>query len=134
MNGVGWLRIAAVLGAAGVFIGAFGAHWLEKFPGVSSFSSEQLTKSREWLETGVRYHFYHTLALFGVGVLATLKPDVNLASPAIAFLVGILIFSGALYVMTVSQIRVLGAIVPIGGVAFIVGWVLLAIKVGNLKL
>ena len=133
MNGITWVRIAAILGAAGVFIGAFGAHWLEKFPGVANFTSEQLTKSREWLETGVRYHFYHALAILGVGILAIVRPDANLSSPAIAFLVGILVFSGALYVMTVTQIRVLGAIVPIGGVAFIVGWVLLALKVGSLK-
>ncbi|EIM76441.1 hypothetical protein A3SI_10544 [Nitritalea halalkaliphila LW7] len=74
------------------------------------------------------YHFFHTLALLLVGAVALIRPERALGGVAIAFLLGILIFSGSLYVLAVFNLPFLGAITPFGGVAFIVGWVLFALK------
>ncbi|MBV7336237.1 DUF423 domain-containing protein [Chloroflexi bacterium TSY] len=111
--------IASILGGLGVALGAFGAHALE------GRVEERLL---EVFETGVRYHFYHALALVIVVVALDRWPESNL--PSIAgwlFVVGILVFSGSLYLMTFTGIRWLGAITPIGGVAFIAGWICLAL-------
>jgi uncharacterized membrane protein YgdD (TMEM256/DUF423 family) len=111
--------LASILGGLGVAFGAFGAHTLE-----SRLSAELL----ETFETGARYHFYHALALIGVVVAIGRWPNTNL--PVIAgwlFVAGIVIFSGSLYLLALTGIRWLGAITPIGGVAFMVGWVCLAL-------
>ena len=122
MSGPVWIRLAGLLGAAAVVIGAFGAHGFEKFPGISELSAPELAESREWLETAAKYHMYHALAILGVGVVMTSRPDIKLNASGFAFFLGILIFSGMLYVMAFTHAR-LGAIVPIGGASFIVGWV-----------
>lgn len=113
-----FFALASILGGLAVALGAFGAHALE------NRVEERLL---EVFETGVRYHFYHALALIAVVVALNMWPTSNL--PAIAgwlFVAGIVIFSGSLYLMTFTGIRMLGAITPIGGVAFIAGWVCLA--------
>ena len=114
MSGPVWIRLAGLLGAAAVVIGAFGAHGFEKFPGISELSAPELAESREWLETAAKYHMYHALAILGVGVVMTSRPDIKLNASGFAFFLGILIFSGMLYVMAFTHAR-LGAIVPIGG-------------------
>lgn len=112
-----FLLIAAVSGFLAVAIGAFGAHGLK--PHLTS-------EAMGWFETGSRYHFYHTLAILAVALLA--KGDSKLWNySGWAFLLGILLFSGSLYVMAVTGIRVLGAVTPIGGLAFLAGWGLLAV-------
>jgi uncharacterized membrane protein YgdD (TMEM256/DUF423 family) len=126
MSGSRWIAISGILGALAVLIGAFAAHWFEKFPGVSSLTAEQLEESQRWLETGVRYHFYHTLAILAVGLLEASSPDPKLNVAGALFVAGILLFSGLLYVMAITHLRILGAIVPIGGLSFCAGWVLLA--------
>jgi uncharacterized membrane protein YgdD (TMEM256/DUF423 family) len=79
-------------------------------------------------EIGVRYHFYHALALLGVVAVISRWPESSLAVWAgWLFVVGILIFSGSLYILAFTGIRWLGAITPIGGVAFIGGWICLAL-------
>jgi uncharacterized membrane protein YgdD (TMEM256/DUF423 family) len=111
--------LAAILGGLAVALGAFGAHALE-----GRVDSRLL----EVFETGVRYHFYHALALVAVVVALGRWPSSNL--PTVAgwlFVAGILIFSGSLYLMTFTGARWLGAITPIGGVAFISGWICLAL-------
>jgi uncharacterized membrane protein YgdD (TMEM256/DUF423 family) len=71
----------------------------------------------------VNYHFYHTLALFGIGVLASVKPGwKGISFAAWSMVLGILIFSGSLYVLSLTGITWLGAITPLGGLAFILGW------------
>ncbi len=108
------LRIAALLGALAVGLGAFGAHGLK----------DLLVRNQTaaiW-EKAVFYHFIHAVMLF---VLATRVP-LRLC-PWFSFLAGIVIFSGSLYVLAVTNARWLGAITPIGGVSFIVGWVCLAV-------
>lgn len=114
-----FFALASILGGLAIALGAFGAHALE---------DRVEARLLEVFETGVRYHFYHALALVAVVVALTLWPTSNL--PTIAgwcFVAGIAIFSGSLYLMTFTGITKLGAITPIGGVAFIAGWVCLAL-------
>lgn len=111
------LRIAACLGAAAVLLGAFGAHGLRE-----RLSAEMLTI----FEVGVRYHFYHALALLAIGLApATVWKTYRLAQAAWAWCFGILVFSGSLYLLAITGLRWLGASTPIGGVALVAGWVLL---------
>lgn len=109
--------LGALFGALGVGLGAFGAHGLR-----SMLSPEDLAT----FEIGVRYQMYHALALLAVA-WATTQWDASTATVAgWAFVTGIVVFSGSLYVLVLTGQRWLGAITPIGGVAFIVGWALLA--------
>src|SRR5512140_1676128 len=114
MNQVLGLRIAAVAGMLAVALGAFGAHGLKEV-------LDRHGTAAIW-QTAVFYHFIHAVMLF---ILANRVP----ASWGAwyAFLVGILIFSGSLYLLAVTGERWLGAITPLGGVSFIVGWVWLAV-------
>lgn len=113
-----YIKLAAVLGALAVGIGAFGAHGLE--PVLETYNRV------DTFETAVKYHFYHTLAILLVGILLAFGNGHKLLrASAWSFLLGILIFSGSLYVLSVTNITWLGAVTPIGGVAFIVGWILL---------
>jgi uncharacterized membrane protein YgdD (TMEM256/DUF423 family) len=100
-------------------LGAFGAHALR----------DRLTDSLlATYETGVRYHFYHALALVAVVVAIQRWPNSNL--PVIAgwlFVIGVVIFSGSLYILAFTGLRWLGAITPIGGVALIAGWLCLVL-------
>jgi uncharacterized membrane protein YgdD (TMEM256/DUF423 family) len=112
-----FMLLAALFGGLGVALGAFGAHALS---GV--LDARMLAN----FETGVRYQMYHAFALVAVVVAIMRWPGVSL--PVIAgwlFVAGILIFSGSLYLMAWTGARWLGAITPIGGVAFIAGWALL---------
>jgi uncharacterized membrane protein YgdD (TMEM256/DUF423 family) len=106
-------RIAAGAGFLAVALGAFGAHTL-------SALLARLDTTHIW-EKAVLYHFIHALMLF---VLADREPLRR--GPWFCFLIGILVFSGSLYVMAVTNLRWLGAITPIGGVSFLAGWAWLA--------
>jgi len=119
------LIASGIVGALGIVIGAFGAHSLPKL--LKDLQPEELAQRQAWLETGVKYHMYHAAALLAIG-LAGQRAEANFSPSAIAWLCGILIFSGCLYAMTMTVIKVLGAIVPIGGVAFIVGWVMVIVS------
>ena len=124
MNGKTILILAAISGALAVGLGAFGAHGLEAL----------LTQNGrlDTFQTAVTYHFYHTLLLLGVGILAYVKPQWKGYSAITWFvLVGICFFSGSLYVLSLTGITWLGAIAPIGGLAFILAWaslIYLAVK------
>lgn len=101
-----------------VVFGAFGAHALR---------GRLDDHAMGIFETAVQYHFYHSLALLGVGVIALSQPQtVMLKSSGWLFFLGILIFSGSLYVLSITGLRWLGAITPLGGLAFIGGWACLA--------
>jgi uncharacterized membrane protein YgdD (TMEM256/DUF423 family) len=115
-----FLSLGSISGALAVMIGAFGAHGLK-----DKLSEKMLANYM----TGVEYHFYHTIALLIVGVIALHYPTRPLAASGWAFTIGILIFSGSLYVLAMTGITKLGAITPIGGLAFIIGWILLAAAV-----
>ena len=106
----------AVAAFIAVALGAFGAHSLK-----SKISAEML----EIFEVGVRYQMYHALALLAVAWAITRWPEVNLNSAGWCFIAGIVIFSGSLYLLSFTGARWLGAITPIGGLAFLVGWAIL---------
>ncbi|MCA9943876.1 MAG: DUF423 domain-containing protein [Anaerolineales bacterium] len=112
-------KLFVLLGAAfmvlGVGAGAFGAH------GLSSYF-ERFPNLEATFETAVRYHIYHALALFAAAWLADKWPTSLTTWAGYLFLAGIVIFSGSLYLLVLTQKGWLGAITPIGGVAFIAGW------------
>ena len=103
------LRIAALLGMLAVALGAFGAHGLRDI-------LNQNATAAIW-EKAVFYHFIHAVMLF---VLAQ-RPEVRLG-PWFSFFIGIVLFSGSLYTLALTNLKVLGAITPFGGISFIVGW------------
>ncbi len=118
-----FMILASLNGALVVALGAFGAHGLK-----SRLSPEMMAV----YQTGVTYHLYHTLALMAVGLIALHTPDSAWVKGAgWCHLAGILLFSGSLYALTLSGMRWLGAITPIGGTAFIIGWILLAVAVAK---
>lgn len=105
-------RVFSILGFFGVALGAFGAHALK-----NKVTSDDV----EIWKTATLYLFVHVLA----GLFAVSKEN---KGAAIAFLTGTLIFSGSLYALVLTQVRVLGAITPVGGVSFMVGWLFLVLK------
>ncbi|VGO22865.1 DUF423 domain-containing protein [Pontiella sulfatireligans] len=113
-----FLSLGSISGALAVMIGAFGAHGLKE-----KLSTEMLAIYK----TGVEYHFYHALALLAVGLVAMHFQSKLLTASGWAMTAGIVIFSGSLYALSISGVKVLGAITPIGGLCFIAGWVLLAL-------
>lgn len=114
------LMLAAGLLALAVAAGAFGAHALK-----AHLSAEML---QTW-ETAVDYHFYHALGLLLIGVLSAALPGMPLKWPAILLIAGVVLFSGSLYALALSGIKVLGAITPVGGLSFIAGWLVLLVIV-----
>ena len=114
------LMTASALLALAVAIGAFGAHGLK-----SHISAEMM----QVYKTGVEYHFYHALGLLFIGLLSISMPSGLLNWSAILLTIGIILFSGSLYILAVTGIKWLGAITPLGGVSFIVGWILLFVAV-----
>ena len=115
-----------ILGGLGVALGAFGTHWLQDAVQRWGLEPEEQTKRLEIWEVAVRYQMYHALALLALGVLATRANDRCLGWSAKLLLVGVIIFSGCLYALVLSGIKMLGAIVPVGGTCLMVGWMLLA--------
>jgi uncharacterized membrane protein YgdD (TMEM256/DUF423 family) len=116
-----FLIIAALYGACGVMLGAFGAHAL----------SARLAGGLATWQTAVTYHLIHALALLGVGLwLRVAMADASLHLPLTlagwSFVAGVLLFSGSLYVLALGGPRVFGPITPLGGIGFIIGWLALA--------
>lgn len=115
------LSIAAISGALAVGLGAFGAHALKaKFEASDRISTYQ---------TAVQYHFYHTFALLAIGILLYEIQSSLLNYSAYMMIAGIFLFSGSLYALCFSGVRWLGAITPVGGLFFILGWLFLLIGV-----
>jgi uncharacterized membrane protein YgdD (TMEM256/DUF423 family) len=121
-----WIFVASVLGFLAVALGAFGAHALS-----SRFGDYE----KGLWQTAVQYHLAHAILLFAYGCALNLSDRSTLTAIAseghyhlvgALFAGGIVIFSGSLYALALSGVRVLGAITPIGGVCFLVGWALLA--------
>jgi uncharacterized membrane protein YgdD (TMEM256/DUF423 family) len=128
MSSVGVIRWGACLAALGVMLGAFGAHGLEDWLVKLGYESD-LTKRLDWFQTAVKYHLIHAVGMIVVGLVIEHREASKILRLAPAFLLaGIALFSGSLYAMTVlsDQFRWLGAITPLGGLSFIVGWLLLA--------
>ncbi len=113
-----WLGVGAGAGFLAVIAGTFAAHGLDQ-----RLTPEML----EVFETGVRYHMYHALAIV---LSAVIRDKVTGGLPTVAaaaFLVGILFFSGSLYLLAVTEARWLGMVAPVGGVSFLVGWGVLVV-------
>ncbi len=108
-----FLLIGAVYGLLGVALGAFGAHALR-----SRLSPEMLAV----YHTGVEYQFYHAFALLAVGLLALQRCPPGLPLAGWCFAAGVLLFSGSLYLLALTGTRWLGAVTPLGGLLFLVGW------------
>ncbi|MEM9087495.1 MAG: DUF423 domain-containing protein [Cyanobacteria bacterium P01_F01_bin.53] len=114
-----FFAIASILGALSVAGGAFGAHALKGTLTDSALSS---------FETGIRYQMYHAIALLVVAVLMGQYSEAKgLVTTGWCFIAGIILFSGSLYGLTLGGIKAFGPITPLGGVAFIIGWGLLAL-------
>ncbi len=111
---------AAISGLLSVALGAFGAHGLKS---VLSDSSLDVYK------TAALYQITHSLALLLVGIMLYQLPTAQLLKASgLSFIIGIVLFSGSLYILSITNIKILGAITPLGGVAFILGWAMLAVS------
>jgi len=121
----GFLMLAAFFGFTGVALGAFAAHGLK-----NRLSTEYLAI----FHTSVTYQLVHTLALLGVALLAAQIPGRLINWAGAAFAVGILLFSGSLYLLTLTGISKLGIVTPFGGLAFLAGWFLLGLAAWRLQL
>jgi len=108
-----FLLLAALAGFTAVAFGAFGAHALR-----NRLSPDMLAV----FETAVRYQMYHALALFGTGLLAARMGGWLIMAAGWFFAAGIVLFSGSLYALAVTGVTTVGAITPIGGLAFLIGW------------
>jgi uncharacterized membrane protein YgdD (TMEM256/DUF423 family) len=106
-------RAAAILGFLGVALGAFGAHALKD-------RLHQIPEGVEWWQKATLYHLVHAAAM-----LATGREDGRASAATWSFAAGIVLFSGSLYAMALTDARWLGAVTPVGGVAFLAGWLLL---------
>jgi uncharacterized membrane protein YgdD (TMEM256/DUF423 family) len=115
MNDTMAVRLAALMGFLAVALGAFGAHGLKEV-------LTQHNTAAIW-EKAVFYHFIHAVMLF----LLAQRPPVR-TGPWLSFFAGIVIFSGSLYLLAVTNARWLGAITPVGGVSFLIGWAWLFVK------
>ena len=118
-----FLMLAAFFGFTGVALGAFAAH------GLKNRLTEQYLAI---FHTGVTYQLIHTLALFGVALLLAHLPGRLVAWAGAFFALGIVLFSGSLYVLTLTGISKLGIITPIGGAAFLAGWLCLGLAAWRL--
>lgn len=117
------LLAGAVLGGVGVALGAFGAHGLAER--LAEWGRGDVAARLDWFDTAVRYQLIHAVALVAIANL----PGRAAKVAAAAFCAGVLVFSGSLYAMTVGPLawKKLGMIVPVGGVAFLIGWTALAV-------
>lgn len=121
-----FLSIGALLGGIAVALGAFGAHGLKRIVPPDTVSTFQ---------TGVQYQMYHALALIAVAIVFEKFPNKLMSWAGISFCVGILLFSGSLYLLTILKatgkvgMEGIGIITPFGGLFFIVGWLLLFLGV-----
>lgn len=116
-----FIQIASIAAALAVILGAFAAHGLQNL-----IEAKQIVT----FQTGVRYHFYHTFALFIVGILGYFQAHRFLKIAGLFFIMGIIFFSGSLYLLACREVlgimswKWLGPMTPIGGVFFIIGWIL----------
>ena len=121
-----WLLLfASFTGFSGVALGAFAAH------GLRNKLADNLLNA---FQTGVHYQLWHTMALIGVALLLLRFPESGLfKATGVLFALGILLFSGSLYLLTLTGVGKLGIITPIGGTAFLAGWICLMVAAWNLR-
>ncbi len=115
-----WMMIGIISAFFGVAFGAFGAHALKE-----SLSEHDLSI----YQTAVHYQMIHALALIVLGIWTAQNPGVDTQFAGWAFTIGIALFSGSLYVLSITQLKFLGIITPFGGTAFLAGWIAFAFLV-----
>ena len=118
-----YIIIGALLSALGIALGAFGSHSLK-----TKLNPDELVV----YDIATRYFMYHALGIISLGILAFNVPESVVEVPVILMLIGIVLFSGSLYLISIKGYTKLGVITPLGGTAFIVSWVLLAINIFKL--
>jgi uncharacterized membrane protein YgdD (TMEM256/DUF423 family) len=137
-----WLCLGAILAGTAVGAGAFAAHGLDSYFAKKYAGEEReqtgikIPASQKYLadfKTGAEYQMYHALALLAVGLLALQRPSSGLNFAGWSFVVGIVLFSGGLYLLATTGQRWTIAIIPVGGTAFLVGWAALAVAAVRLK-
>ncbi len=111
-----FLELGGLFGALAVALGAFGSHALR-----ARLPADQLRT----FETGITYQMYHALALVGVGLMVERFGSMLLSVAGWLYVIGILLFSGSLYMLAATRIRLFGIVTPFGGVAFVLGWLAL---------
>ncbi|MBI2094528.1 MAG: DUF423 domain-containing protein [Candidatus Omnitrophica bacterium] len=115
-----WIRYGSLFMLLAVALGAFGAHGLKDRLSI---------EAKQIYQTAVLYHLIHGLALLAVGWLTLIKPmDGNIRNAGWCFIIGIILFSGSLYLLSITEIKKLGMITPLGGLSFLLGWLLLALS------
>lgn len=119
-SGRSWFALGAWLAAMGVMAGAFGAHALK-----DKISPEMIAV----YDTGARYHLMHAIGLLAVGLAADRFPSRRIDMAGWLLTIGIFLFSGSLYALAVTGNKALGMVTPLGGLAWIVGWIMLAFAV-----
>jgi len=136
-----WILLGAVLGGVGVGLGAFGAHGLDRYfvekyasTAPKTIAGHSVPASWKYLQdykTGVHYHLAHALAMIAVGLVSLQRPSRWLNAAGVLFLLGILLFSGSLYVLTIAGPDWLGVIwglvAAVGGTMFLLGWAAFAV-------
>ena len=140
MTGRNWLLWGAILGGLSVALGAFAAHrldkvFVEKYAGQTRVvAGETVPLPKKFLndfKTGAEYQMFHSLALLAVGLLVDRRASRALTVAGWAFIVGIILFSGSIYILTLTGVTKWGMVTPMGGVAFLVGWTALAVGVSR---
>ena len=121
MNQKNTLLAGTFLGGLGVVIGAFGAHALNPVLAANN--------RLETYEVAVRYQFYHALALLAIGILMEKFTSKRFVYAALFIFLGVIIFSGSLYVLSLTGMTILGAVTPFGGALMIIGWVLMFVGI-----
>lgn len=119
MNHKGILVSGAIFMALGVLIGAFGAH---------SLKSQLSPDMQQVYKTGVEYLFYHALGLMVIGLTGFHLHSKWLLRAGVLIVLGIVLFSGSLFALAVSGVKLLGIITPFGGVSFVIGWIFFAVS------
>ena len=115
-----YLMIGAMSGCLVVIMGAFGAHALNEI--LDDYGKSIYNKA-------VLYHMFHSIAILILGLINKIQPEIQLSMAGWSFVFGIILFSGSIYILAITDIKSLGMITPIGGILFIIGWVFLLIKV-----
>ncbi len=109
-----WILMGSVSGFVGVVLGAFGGHVLKEMLSEKAFSIYLV---------GVQYQMYHAFALLALGLWAAQNPNIDTKYPGSAFTLGIILFSGSLYILALTNQKWLGMVTPLGGVSFLAGWI-----------
>ena len=119
-----WLISAGIFGFLSVALGAFGAHSLKNI--LDNYG-------KSIYEKAVLYQMFHTMALFAVGLLQHFQKETSFSMAGWGFFIGIVLFSGSLYLLAMTGIKWLGAITPVGGVAFLFGWFWLVLSIVKMR-